>query len=90
METFPVPARPLGYRRNLNARFLRGCSPQEGECEKQILVRRLSAQPPEHPPQRLCALLPISVGSSHDECFAYPGDTLTFASCDRLDVSLQV
>jgi len=58
--------------------------------ESQISVRRLSAQPPEHPPQGLGALFLVSVGSSHNESFANPGNTLTFASRDCLNVSLQV
>src|SRR5579872_2594370 len=35
-------------------------------------------------------MLLVCVGPGYDECLAYPRDTMTFASCDRLDVSLQV
>ena len=53
-------------------------------------VCRPFAQPPQHPLQELRALLLVRVGSGYDEGFAYPGNTLAFASRDRFNIFLKV
>jgi hypothetical protein len=57
-------------------------------CRKSVCWLR--ANPPQHSLEEFSALFFVGVRSGQEKGFAYAGNTLTFTSCNRFNVFLQV